>query len=293
MRILVTGGGGLVGSHVVDRLMRDGHHVTSVSKGRRAPGEGLVHASREIDGDASDSDLVASALHGIDAVAHLAAIPAPGDLSLNELLVANAVTTSVIFEQCAKAGVSGVAYASSTSVLGRVFAPNMPPAPSRIPVGVAERPYLADGYALSKLVDEATAQTAWNRWGLPSVGIRLPFCQSLDEIRKRSHDQSHAESFARELWAYLDVRDAALAFSLALARLAGAHVSAAEVLFVAADDVIVAERTLGDLVASTYPEIPFDASATCAYDLSRAEQLLGFRASHFLADAEPANERNR
>ncbi|MBV8891905.1 MAG: NAD-dependent epimerase/dehydratase family protein, partial [Acidobacteria bacterium] len=72
--ILVTGGAGFLGSHLVDALLHEGHAVRvldDLSSGNR---ENLSHQIEFIYGDVTDSATVEQAFDGIDACFHLAAI---------------------------------------------------------------------------------------------------------------------------------------------------------------------------------------------------------------------------
>ena len=82
MRVLVTGGAGFIGRHVVDALRGAGHEVTALDalhpaahRDRRMPDGVLL-------GDVRDAAVVATALHGCDIVVHQAAMVGMGvDLS--------------------------------------------------------------------------------------------------------------------------------------------------------------------------------------------------------------------
>jgi len=117
MRILVTGGAGFIGSHIVDACCLAGHTVTvldDLSTGRR---ENLSPAAAFIEGDVRDGALVDRILHQgeIDVVCHQAAqidvrrsVADPVfDASINVL---GALT---LFEACIRNGVGRVVFASS------------------------------------------------------------------------------------------------------------------------------------------------------------------------------------
>jgi UDP-glucose 4-epimerase len=78
MRVVVTGGAGFLGSHLVARLLEEGHGVVALddlSTGRR---ENLPAGARLVEGDARAAATVAEALEGAELVLHLAAAVGPG-----------------------------------------------------------------------------------------------------------------------------------------------------------------------------------------------------------------------
>src|SRR5262245_46927013 len=73
MRVLVTGGGGFSGSHLVDQLLEGGHHVTVLDWADPA-GKSWGHAGVDYrQGDVADTDAWLDALNDVDAVCHQAA----------------------------------------------------------------------------------------------------------------------------------------------------------------------------------------------------------------------------
>ncbi len=118
MRVLVTGGAGFVGSHVVDRLWANGHEPRIFDL---VPSP--YHSAGEIDtaiGDLLDPDSVRTAIRGCDAVLHLAAV-ADVNIVVADPTRAEAVNvrgTQILLEAAREVGVDRVAYASTVWVYG-------------------------------------------------------------------------------------------------------------------------------------------------------------------------------
>ena len=284
MKILVTGGAGLIGRHVVDRQVASGHHVVAVVREPYPESDdGLLRATTEVIGDVSDVALMTSALAGVDSLVHLAAIPAPPGHTARELLVANSITTMTVLEAAAANRVRSVVMASSVSILGMAWSEAVMP-PLYVPVDEAHPLRPTEGYALSKECDEASARMAHRRWGYPIVAMRFPFTATAAMIEARRTDPAQAPVLAKELWGYLDVRDAARAVELAITGMDLGAITGCSVLNVIADDVIL-DEPLADLLAEWHPSVPFDGSGygeRGAYDVSAAAATLGFEAHYLL-----------
>ena len=75
MKVLVTGGTGFTGSHLVRRLVRRGHHVVAIDNQRGLCFDELQSIGAEIHiGSVCDRALVQKAIQGCDVVHHLAAV---------------------------------------------------------------------------------------------------------------------------------------------------------------------------------------------------------------------------
>lgn len=109
MRVLVTGGRGLLGSAVVAELLRRGHYVWAFQ--RNASGTD----ARDVRGDITDPSAVATAMEGADAVVHLAALVSmTGPLSEFERV--NVGGTRNVIAAAQAAGVGRFVHVSSPSV---------------------------------------------------------------------------------------------------------------------------------------------------------------------------------
>ncbi len=169
-RCLVTGGAGFIGSHLVDRLVRDGHEVVVIDNfytGRRsnlAGSEGprlTVHEA-----DVADLERIRPLFAGIDHVFHLAAM---ADIvpSINHPIPyhrANVDGTISVLEAARAAGVKRFVYAASSSCYG---IPDVYPTPETAPI----RPMYP--YALTKYVGEEYVLHWGRTYKLPVVSLRL------------------------------------------------------------------------------------------------------------------------
>ena len=279
-RVLVTGAAGRLGSAVLRVLASQGAAVVGLD--RRDPGT----ADAFFTGSASDAGLVAEAVSGVDAVIHLAAIPAPDRGTPEEVFVGNAAATFVVLDQAARAGVGRAVIASSLSITGLPFAPR-PAVPDYVPIDEAMPLQAADPYALSKQADEATAAMVARRDGMAVVALRFPKLgtpEFLAEFARQYRDEPGAGT--HEVWSYLDLRDAATACLLGLT----APVTGAHPLYVAAPETLSPYPT-EDLLDRYLPGVPRRAplpGRAVPIDTSAATALLGFTPGH-LVDVTPAD----
>jgi nucleoside-diphosphate-sugar epimerase len=271
MRVLVTGGEGLVGSVVVAHLLDTGHDVTTLTLPGATPHDGV----RVVHGDARDPAVVAAAAEGADAVAHLAAIPHPWADPPYEVFGNNALATFTVLWGAAERGVRRLVIASSVNATGLLMSPHKP-LPPRYPIDEDIPADVADPYSLSKQVDELTLRAVCRRFGASGVAFRLPMMvakSNVDELRRWQRERP--ADAAGDGWGWLDVRDGAEAFRLALTTpYDGAHV-----LHVAAPDVFLDTPT-EDLLAAHAGTVPRDTVYAGFEDTSRARALLGFTPRH-------------
>ncbi len=174
MRVLVTGGAGFIGSHLVERLLAEGYSVTvldDLSGGRL---ENLRDVRdhpglRVIIGDVRDPAALQAALAGVEVVFHLAAVVGIPRVLADPLraIRVNVEGTERVLEACAERGIS-VCVASSSEVYGKGV---------RWPAAEGDDlqlgPPMASrwAYAVSKLLDEHLAM-AWARRGLRVSVVR-------------------------------------------------------------------------------------------------------------------------
>ena len=169
--ILVTGGAGFIGSHLVERLLHDGHEVRvldNFSTGRR---ENLAHVHEHsrlsiYEGDVTDRTVVDQALENIDWVFHLAALAdiVPSMVNPMAYYQANVSGTVTIVEGARQAGIKRFIYTASSSCYG---IPDVYPTPITADI----RPQYP--YALTKYLGEQIVMHWTQTYGLPVVSLRL------------------------------------------------------------------------------------------------------------------------
>ena len=273
--VLVTGAAGMVGRAVLELLAASG--VPAYALDRRDPGD--LAAERVFVGDADDPHVVRAALAGVDAVVHLAALPDPRHGTPLEVFGGNTAATFTVLNEAAAAGIARAAVAGSFSVNGLPFGPD-DARPAYLPVDEAMPVSPADPYALSKQADEATAAMIHRASGMTVTVLRFPFLGGPETRlaeRARLYEADPAAG-ARELWAYLDTRDAARACWAAITTAPpGCHV-----LYTAAPETLAPYPT-ADLADAFLPGVPRRADLagrSVPLDVSRAQQVLGFQARY-------------
>lgn len=281
MRIVVTGASGVIGRHVVADLLEHGHGVHALDR-VPPPAELAGNGATWVTGDVRDPALMARVLDDARAegLIHLAALPTPRHGTPLEVFSTNVEATFVALEAAGNAGVRRASLASSISILGLPWgAPGL--APLYVPVDEAHPNIGTDPYALTKEVDEATAATMHRRHGMQVVALRIsntaPMASHLDRMAMAAQDPA---PLARELWAYLDARDAGRAFALGVERdIPGFHV-----INVMAPDTYSALPS-AQLMARYHPSTPLRRpliGREVPFDLARSRELLGFTAQYLL-----------
>jgi UDP-glucose 4-epimerase len=171
MRTLVTGGAGFIGSHLVHRLLEDGHHVTvidNLSTGRRSNLDGVQGHARLVfhEADVTAHAEIRPLFEGIDWVFHVAALAdiVPSVSNPQAYYHSNVTGTFSVIEAARLAGVGRFIYAASSSCYG---IPDMFPTPETADI----RPQYP--YALTKYLGEQLTHHWHHVYGLPTVSLRF------------------------------------------------------------------------------------------------------------------------
>ena len=166
--MLVTGGAGFIGSHIVERLLGLGHEVRvldNLSTGKRENLESLEGEVELLEADVRDPEAVARAVRGVDVVFHeaaLASVPRSVDdpVGSNEVNVTGTLNVLVASRD---AGVRRVVYASSSSIYG-----DTPELPKREDMA----PSPESPYAVGKLAGESYCSVFTSLLGVECVSLR-------------------------------------------------------------------------------------------------------------------------
>jgi nucleoside-diphosphate-sugar epimerase len=283
MRVIVTGSSGLLGRHVAGALAGAGHTVLGIDCIAPGAGDGWEHVSADLTDLGQTLQLVRDA----QAVAHIAAIPRPTGVPPGEVFRTNMAACYNVVEAAVLNGASRIVYASSMSVLGYPFF-ETPVVPSYLPFDSVHPAAPQDAYALSKwLGEEIVASAVRRRPGMAAVSLRMPWIQTAETFAAAVVERRRrAALVARDLWGYIDARDAAAAFVAAVERpLEGHHR-----LFISAADTFMEEET-ETLVRDAYPGVelrrPLPGQASI-FELSEARELLGFEPRHGWRDYQEA-----
>jgi dTDP-L-rhamnose 4-epimerase len=205
-RILITGGAGFVGSHLADRLLREGYQVrvldnlTEQVHGNTGWPDYLDDRVERVQADVRDPARVAEALKGVDAVYHFAAAVGVGQsmYEIRHYTDVNNMGTAVLLEALIKQPVRKLVVASSMSLYGEglyrdrsgeIHSPNERSADqlkngqweielngdALQPIATPEskRPFPSSVYALSKYDQERLCLVTGSAYNIPTTALRF------------------------------------------------------------------------------------------------------------------------
>lgn len=283
--IIVTGGSGVAGQWVVKDLLAHGHQVLNLDRVvlRDSPARTLVT-------DLTDAGQVFNALASttvgadhtgsfapapIDAIIHFAAIPRILIVPDNEVFRINVMSTYNVLDAASKFGIKKVVVASSETTYGIVFADH-DRLPEYLPLDEDYPVDPMDSYAMSKVVNEATAKAFHARTGADLYCFRIGNVIEPHEYAARFPGYFKDPALRRRiLWSYIDARDLATAARLAV----DTDGLGFEVMNVAADDVS-SDLPTARLLERFYPSVPLKKPLGKFETLlsnAKIKRLLGFQ----------------
>ena len=289
-KVLITGTGGKLGTYVAAELQ--GH--CDISGFDVRPARSVL---RHRTGDITDAAAMAKACDGVDAVLHIAALPNIWSGSSEEIVRVNTMGVWTVLQAAEAAGVRRVVLCSSDSVVGfTVMSGSLKP-PEYLPIDNAHPLNPTDPYAISKLLGEEIGRGFAARGSLEVIVLRPVFVLYPDmegEVKARAADPKNYRGVSAggpnpagggPVWHYVDPRDIAYAFRLALE----VPKSRFARYFISADSTMAPEptldrleRVLGQMPALRRPEVYRLNPFAPLYDLAPARDELGFSARHDL-----------
>ena len=275
--VVVTGSSGKLGTAVVTDLVAHDWEVVAVD---RVPSPNANVASSVV--ELTDFGQAVEALggiderhNGIDALVHLAAIPAPG-LRPDAATFANNMTASYnAYTAALRAGIRKIVWASSETVLGLPFAAP----PPYVPVDEDYPPRPNSTYSLVKTLEEEMARQLC-RWhpDLSMIGLRFSNVMAPEDYARFPEFDADPALRRWNLWAYIDARDGAQAVRRALE-----HRSAGADIFIIANADTVMSRPNDELLDAEFPGVPLTRAVgphETLLSIDKARRVLGYEPEH-------------
>lgn len=263
-----------MGQAVIQELLNNGYEVRAIthSHWNECPVE-------QVSVDITNYEQIYSALDGCHAAIHLAAIPSPRKNADTLVMHTNVIGSYNVMLAAGTLGMNHIAIASSDCTFGFTYSLHRP-TPVYLPVNEQHPTRPDDCYGLSKVLIERTADAMVQRFpGISIASLRITHVINPEEYLPDSHfSQWHdnPEAGPWNLWSYIDARDAARAFRLAIETELGGH----EVFCIAAANTRCSIPS-AELIERYFPNAqlkkPF-VDHESLEDSSKAERVLGFKA---------------
>ncbi|MBI1416379.1 MAG: NAD-dependent epimerase/dehydratase family protein [Limimaricola sp.] len=292
MRIIFTGGSGKAGRHAVPYLIEQGHQVTNLD---------LVPLNypgvRNLRCDLTDAGQVFNAFSAYagfdelepgtgvpkyDAIVHFAAIPCILIRPDNETYMINVASTYNVLDAAVKLGIRKVIFASSETTYGICFWDGEKK-PQYVPIDEEHPTLPQDSYAMSKVVNEATARSFQARSGFDIYGLRIN--NVIEPHEYAQNFPAYMENPAlrrRNIFAYIDARDLGHMVDCCLKTDGLGY----EVFNVSNDDMSVS-LTSDEVIAQFYEGVEVKRKMgrhETFYANDKAKKLVGFQPKHSWRD---------
>jgi UDP-glucose 4-epimerase len=272
MKILVTGGSGLIGRYVVKELL-SGHAVETLDIKVPERTDVTHHLI-----DLFDVASLAKTVREFDVVVHLAGIPHPLNDPAERVFRTNAVGTFNLLEACAANDIRKVVFISSESVLGFAFSTTRM-WPEYLQIDEHHPLRAQDPYGLSKIACEQLCNGFSRRTGMQTICLRPPWVWVPEpaEIRMYTELRREYKKWYKNLWAYIHVFDVAAAVRKCVE---STTLPTHDSFFICANETWVDHDTR-QLVADYYPEtknISSDLSGNFSLiSCEKARSAFGFK----------------
>ena len=282
-RVVVTGGSGKLGRACIADLVAHGWTVVVFDRIRPLGlADDITAALTYLPIDLTDYGRLLDAMLGveerydrIDALVHLAAIPAPGLVADHETFANNMNSSFNVVSAARRAGIKNIVWASSETVLGLPF--DTPP--PYLPVDEAYEPRPESTYSLTKTLEETMARHLC-RWDpeLKMIGLRFSNVMEPHDYEEFSSFDADPRTRKWNLWGYIDARDGAQAVRKALEY----DAPGADVFIIANADTVMS-RSNASLVAEVFPSVEARLDLgehDTLLSIAKARRLLGYEPQH-------------
>lgn len=308
MRIVVTGGSGVIGSYVMPRLRSAGHEVVCFSRS-----EPRFRDVEYVRGDIGSTEQVEKVVEGAEGIIHLAGIPGPYWTTPDHLTDVNVVGTIRLLDAAVKVGASIFVLASTGASTGFSFQ-QREVTPRYLPLDEDHPSEPHDPYGLSKLLCEEACARYTRAFGLSTISLRICFSWAID--RKGAELAMGSAGWAANLtveelwsryrsildepgaerprpgppkpkdllWAFVSTIDVAESFRLAVE----SQGLGSEVFLVTGNETCSLTET-AELVRRHYPDVPVRNPLTGHATLlshGKAKRILGFVPQHSWRDSD-------
>ncbi|MDC1247322.1 NAD(P)-dependent oxidoreductase [Amylibacter sp.] len=291
MRILFTGGSGKAGKHSINYLVEHGHSLLNLDQVNLEHPKVLTRFADITDagqvfdvmGSYANYDELDKAI-GIpkfDAVVHFAAIPRLLMTSDNECYRVNTLGTYNVIDAAIKMGVQKVIFASSETTYGICFADGELK-PNYLPIDEEHPTIPEDSYAMSKVVNEATAKSFQRRSGIDIYGLRINnVIEPHEYIENFPKFLKDPDLRRRNIFSYIDARDLGQMVQKCL-NTDGLGFQ----IFNASNDDHSVGLSSKELIDRYYKGVPIqsDKIPQSFYSNEKAKRLLGFKPEHCWRD---------
>ncbi|KAJ5100644.1 hypothetical protein N7456_006696 [Penicillium angulare] len=292
-RIIVTGGSGKAGQHIIQYLLDQGHDILNLDLvPLPAPLSDRVHTMRVDLTDAGQAySAFGSHFHltepfreplGLlpDAVIHLASYARNMLVPDTETFRCNTTSQYNVIEAASRLGIKKIVLASSVSVYGIAYAEGDVEYPS-FPVDEEIDVNPMDTYAISKMCGERVARGYARRYGSDIYVLRIGRIVSPEEYKEEMFDSyvKKPDGWAAHGWSYIDSRDLGQICDLAVQK-AGLGF---QVFNAVNDEITNYESSTTEFLKRVFPNTPFTREMgprEAPLANKKIRELLGFRQNH-------------
>ncbi|MCE5259095.1 MAG: NAD-dependent epimerase/dehydratase family protein [Chloroflexi bacterium] len=287
MRIIVTGGSGMIGEFVVAELLRAGHTVTIVDQHPpRVPATAVQFHTCDL----TDYAAAQSVINDADTVVHLAAIPNPANDPPERVLSVNTVSSFNVLEAVRHNGIRRVVYGCSESSSGFGIH-NVNLKPLYLPIDEGHPCWPHETYSLSKRFGEEMLAWYARAYGFEGLALRYTWVWTARDAAgvRQIIQRSKSGEWDPSAWfgAYIAPHDVAQAVRLACAYVFPPENEVKfEPFYLSAADTFYPVPTL-QVLKAIYGDVPpiqdtayFESNPYIGvFDTRKAQRMLGYRAT--------------